>query len=236
MRIVNTVPPGLMVTCRPPAEPLAVTVTVAVAPALIVPPEGLRCTVPSPLDTVLDQVTGPPCAWSEIVVPSGGTSSPPPDGETASVPGVAGAVDVGVVAVVPVAVGLVVADGRVAGVVAWFAAVGVRCGAVVAEPVVFGVALAELAGEVPGEAPNDAAAVGPVGSAEPDRCPAASFPCPELSMSVKAIAPMTAAATKPAATTTRLLRRGESSPPVRAGAGFDSGTGLGKPRESKIPA
>ena len=83
-KIVNTVPSGLIVTFRPDAKPLAVTVTVTVAPALIVPPEGLRCTVPSPLDTVLDQVTGPPCAVSEIVVPPGGTPSPPPEGETAS--------------------------------------------------------------------------------------------------------------------------------------------------------
>ena len=96
MNIVNTVPPGLIVTFWPDAVLLAVTVTVTVAPALIVPAEGLRCTVPSPLDTVLDQVTGPPCAVREIVVPPGGTTSAPPDGETASVPGVALAVAVGV--------------------------------------------------------------------------------------------------------------------------------------------
>jgi len=130
MNIVNTVPPGLIVTCRPTAEPLAVTVTVAVAPALTVPPEGLSCTVPDPLDTVLDQVIGPPCAVSEIVVPPGGTHSAPPDGETERVPGVALEVAVGVDAV-PVAVGWVVA----AAVVAPFAAVGVPRSAVVAEGV-----------------------------------------------------------------------------------------------------
>src|ERR1700727_3987765 len=110
MKIVNAVPPGLIVTCRPAAEPLAVTVTVAVPPALIVPPVGLSCTVPDPLDTVLDQVTGPPCAVSEIVVPPGGTHSAPPDGETERVPGVALTVGVAVDGAAAGG-GLVVADG-----------------------------------------------------------------------------------------------------------------------------
>jgi len=167
MNIVNTVPPGLIVTCRPPAELLAATVTVTVAPALIVPPAGLSCTVPSPLDTALDQVTGPPCADSEIVVSPGGTHSAPPDGETASVPGAALAAGVGD-DVAPVAVAVGVADGGAAGVVARFAAVGVPVGAVVAEAVVVGVAVAEGAGEVPGRAPNGDAAAGPVDGAEPE--------------------------------------------------------------------
>ena len=229
MNIVNAVPPGLIVTCRPAAEPLAVTVTVAVPPALIVPPEGLSCTVPDPLDTVLDQVTGPPCAVSEIVVPPGGTHSAPPDGETERVPGVALTVGVGVdPAAVPV--GLAVADGGAAGVVARFAAVG----AVVAEPVVFAVALAavrvaEFVGELPGEAPNGAAAEAPVGDAEPGSCPPASFPCPELSMSTKATEPMKTAATKPPTTATRRLRRAGPPSSPRAGTPFGSGAGVGKP-------
>jgi hypothetical protein len=238
MNIVNTVPPGLIVTCRPAAEPLAVTVTVAPAPALIVPPEGLSCTVPDPLDTVLDQVTGPPCAVSEIVVPPGGTHSAPPDGDTERVPGVALMVGVAVDDAVAVGVGLVVADGGAAGVVARFAAVGVPCGVVVAEPVgvavaVAAVRVAELVGEVPGEAPNGAAAEAPVGGTESATCPAACFPCPELSISTKATEPMKTAATKPPATATRPRRR-PSSP--RAGTSFGSGNALGKPWESNIPA
>jgi hypothetical protein len=235
MNIVNAVPPGLIVTCRPPAEPLAVTVTVAVAPALIVPPEGLSCTVPDPLDTVLDQVTGPPCAVSEIVVPPGGTHSVPPDGETERVPGVALTVGVAVGATA-VPVGLVVADGGAAGVVARFEAVG----AVVAEPVVFADALAavgdaEFAGEAPGEAPNGAAAEAAVGSAESARCPAACFPCPELSISATATVPMTAAAARPAATATHAVRRAGRPPSPPAGTSFGSGAGWGKPWESNIP-
>jgi hypothetical protein len=236
MNIVNTVPPGLIVTCRPAAEPLAVTFTVAVPPALIVPPEGLSCTVPDPLDTVLDHVTAPPCAVSEIVVPPGGTHSAPPDGETERVPGVA--LTVGDAAAVPV--GLVVADGGAAGVVARLAAVGVPGGAVVAASVVFAVALAavlvaELVREVPGEAPNGAAAEDPVGGTEFARCPAACFPCPELTISATATVPMTAAAGRPAATATRPFRRAGRPPSPRAGASFGSGAGLGKPRESNIP-
>jgi hypothetical protein len=240
MKIVNAVPPGLIVTCRPAADALAVTVTVAVAPDLIVPPEGLSCTVPDPLDRVLDQVTGPPWAVSEIVVPPGGTHSAPPDGETERVPGVAVTVGVAVDAgAVPV--GSVVADGGAAGVVARFAAVGVPCGAVVAEPVVFAVALAavrvaEFVGELPGEAPNGAAAEAPVGGTESARCPAACFPCPELSISATATVPTTAAATRPAATATRRLRRAGWPPSPRAGTSFGSGAGLGKPWESNIPA
>ena len=240
MNTVNAVPPGLIVTCRPSAEPLAVTVTVAVAPASIVPPDGLSCTVPDPLDTVLDQVTGPPCAFSEIVVPPGGTHSVPPDGETERVPGVALSVGVAVDDE-PVGVGLVVADGGAAGVVAWFVAVGVPDGAVVAEPVDVAVAvaaawLAEFVGEVPGEAPNGAAAEAPVGGAESAGCPAACFPCPEPSISTTATVPMTAAATRPAATTTRPLRLAERPLSPRAGASFGSGADLGKPWESNIPA
>jgi hypothetical protein len=248
MRIENTVPPGLIVTCRPSAEPLAVTVTVAVAPALIVPPEGLSWTVPEPLDTVLDQVTGPPCAFSEIVVPPGGTHSVPPDGETERVPGVALTVGVAVDAEAEGA-GSVVVDGGAAGVVACFAAVGVPGGAVVAEPVGFAVALvaawvaawvAEFLGEVPGEAPGDApngaAAEAPVGGAESAGCPAACFPWPGLSVSTTATVPMTAAATRPAATATIPLRLAERPLSPRAGASFGSGGGLGKPWESNIPA
>jgi hypothetical protein len=239
MNIVNAVPPGLIVTCRPAAEPLAVTVTVADAPALIVPPEGLSCTVPDPLDTVLDQVTAPPCAVSEIVVPPGGTHSAPPDGETERAPGVALTVGVAVdAAAVPV--GLVVADGGAAGVVR-LAAVGDPCGAVVAEPVTFAVALAavrvaEFAGEVPGEAPNGAAAEAPVGGTGSARCPAACFPCPEPTISATATEPMTAAAGRPAATATRPLRRAGRPPSPPAGTSFGSGAGLGKPWESNIPA
>jgi hypothetical protein len=231
MNIVNAVPPGLIVTCRPAAEPLAVTVTVAVAPALIVPPEGLSCTVPDPLDTVLDQVTGPPCAVSEIVVPPGGTHSAPPAGESERVPGVALTVGVAVDAAAA-GVALVVADGGAAGVVARLVAVGVPC-TVVAEVV----ALAAVrVAEFVGEAPNGAAAEAPVGGTESARCRAACFPCPELTISATATVPMTAAAGRPAATATRPLRRAGPPPSPRAGASFGSGSGLGKPWESNIPA
>jgi len=39
---------------------------------------------------VIDQVTGPPCAVSLIVVPPGGTVSWPPAGSTTSVPAAGG--------------------------------------------------------------------------------------------------------------------------------------------------
>ena len=203
------------------------TVTVAVAPALIVPPEGLSCTVPDPLDTVLDQVTGPPCAVSEIVVPPGGTHSAPPDGETERVPGVGLTVGVAVDAAAD-PVGLAVADGGAAGAVARLAAVGVLLGAVVAASVVFAVAVAaarvaEIVGELPGEAANGATAEAPVGAAESAGRPAACFPCPELSISATATVPMTAAATRPAATATRPRRRAGPPPSPRAGASCGSG-------------
>jgi hypothetical protein len=230
---VNAVPPGLIVSCRPAAEPLAVTVMVTVAPALIVPLEELSCTVPDPLDTVLDHVTGPPCAVSEIVEPPGGTHSVPPDGETDRVPWATVAVGVGVDDAWPVADGVGVADGGAAGVLAWFVAAGVRCGAVVAERVDVGAA--ELAADVAGETPDDAAGDGRVGGGEPAGCESGCFPCAEPSVSATATPAMTAAATRPVAMTTRLLRRAglPSSPPAGASfASFGSGGGLGKPWES----
>jgi hypothetical protein len=66
--MVNTVPPGLIVTCRPAAPWFARIVTVTVWPAASVPEDGSKDMWPWPADTVVDQSTVPPCAVRVICV------------------------------------------------------------------------------------------------------------------------------------------------------------------------
>ena len=91
--MVNTVPPGLIVTCRPAAPWLAWIVTVTVWPAASVPEDGSTDMWPWPADTVIDQSTVPPCAVSVICV----LPAPicPPGEFTTSVPGEGGRDGVG---------------------------------------------------------------------------------------------------------------------------------------------
>ena len=68
---VNTVPPGLTVSCRPEAWRLAKITTVTWSPDRSVPLDGWTITKPEPFDTAIDQLTDPPCAVSVPAVGDG---------------------------------------------------------------------------------------------------------------------------------------------------------------------
>ncbi len=74
--MVNTVPPGLIVTRRPLAPWFAWIVTVTVWPAASVPEGGSTDSLPPPADTVIDQSMAAPCAVSVICVLPGPICSP----------------------------------------------------------------------------------------------------------------------------------------------------------------
>ena len=93
---VNTVPPGLTVSCRPEAWRLAKITTVTWSPDRSVPLDGWTITKPEPFDTAIDQLTDPPCAVSVMLAPNGETCSCPPAGLTVSVPAVGDGAVVGV--------------------------------------------------------------------------------------------------------------------------------------------
>lgn len=216
--IVNTVPPGLTVSCRPEAWRLARIVTVAVLPALCsVPEDGCALTKPLPLATEIDQVTGPPCAVSVIVVPLDETVSEPPGGLTTSVPaagggggcvgaGVGGAVVGAEVGVGDAVVGVAFGVGR-----AVCAVVG-DC-----DTAALGAGVVAAAGSPPGAR---------VGAGLP---PAAEL-CPLLPDSAKATAAMTPANTTLAAMTVRPSgAERQASFTAACSPAVAAFTGLGKP-------
>jgi len=94
--IVNTVPPGVTVSCRPEAWRLAKIVTVTWSPGRSVPLDGWTISRPEPSETAIDQLTDAPCSVSVMLAPNGETCSCPPAGFTISVPAVGDGVVVGV--------------------------------------------------------------------------------------------------------------------------------------------
>ena len=205
-------------SCLPKAPGLDDIDTVTLLPVRSVPAdcETFRC--PPPPDTVIDQVTGPPCAVSLIVAAPLLIDSWPPGGSTTSVPaiGEGEAVGLGVTVGDAVLVGVAVGDAAFVRVAAGPGEVAGR----VAGPVLSGVAATAAEARAP-EGPG----------------PPPAVPCPVFPASAMATPAMAAASTSPARVARpRAEDRPSPLPPADGSPAAGGRSGLGNPCCPNEPA